>query len=418
MNRKFRLISVFLTVFLIVSQSTLIFADIPENNGLGTPLQINGIVKNISATANSTGTNKNWLDTRAASFTDTIFDSGFRITSKGTDAPPSTNQVRITFNSPAMAAGDYVYVSFYYRALSECDGTSYASKPVSFACTSLNTSSGLKPASGGTTYQNAEEFDKWYKVSYTYPLTADVAEGVRYLQMSFSKPKDALPAYCMEVADVNILYFGNVTGQSSELIQKEISDTLKSAEFSSLTVDDENIDLNLYPNLYAKKVLWDGVKFTAVAAKDMYGRDADVQCSNNGLPTDVTVTIYSYDYDYTAPDESLKKVYTVKLDYIRAQAVTLVGTKEISSLDGCTGGETAVIRPTFYNPNGETQTYVVILGIVKDNKFVAAIPWTYTTDENKTSETCDFCYVLPEGDYEGARLRGFIISPLKAVIIN
>lgn len=418
MKNLFKIMTVFLIIFMIACPSISVFAEIPENNGLGTPLAVSGVTKNISATANSTGTNKNWLNAEAVELTDTLFDSAFRISSIGTDAVPSTNQIRITFDSPAMTAGEYVYVSFYYRALSECNGVTYENKPVSFACTSLNMSSGLKAASNGTTYQSAENFDTWYKVSYTYPLASDVAEGSRYMQISFSKPADFLPAYCMEIAGVNILYFGSVTGQSSELIQNEISQTLKTAEFSSLTLDGENIDLTLYPTGYTKSILWNGEQLPAVEAKDMYGRDAEVRYSDDKLPADVTVTAFSYEYDFTSPDDSLKSTYTLRLDYVKSGTVTLVGTNETSSLEECTGGETVTARPTFYNPNGEIQNYVVVLGIYKGNKCMLAVPWNYTVNSDKTADTQDFSYTLPDGDYSGAELRVFVISPLKAIKVN
>ena len=397
-------------------------AEIPENNGLGTLLAggAEGLVsaaKNVSAVDNPTGNNRNWLDVQTVDLTDGLFQTAVRITCGGTNAAPGTNQVRMLFNAPAMAAGDYVYVSFYYRVRSACEGLTYEAMPPSFACTSLHTSSGNRQTMAGTTYQSAEAFDTWYKVEYLYPLSAAVPAGTPYLQMSFARPAEGLQPYVVEVADVHILYFGAVTGASDGLIQSELTAALSNAAFSYVQIDGAAVDLETYPTAYRMRFLWDGT-LPAVTAADLYGRAAAVEYETAGVPQTVRATVYALRYDKTNPDDPNKRTYELHLDYVRAAAGVTVDGADTAALSGCTGGEAVQVHVTAYNPNGEAAEYVAVLGIYDGKKCVAAIPWKLSVSAAEPQKTADFSYILPEGSYEGFVCRAFVIEPRQMIKVN
>lgn len=397
---------------------------ITENNGKGTVI-VGGIddlasaIKNCSNTANSTGTNKNWSVVSIADIDDDNFDKAIRIESKGTTAAPGTNQVRATFETDAIEAGEYIYVSFYYRVLSKLGDTTYTTMPQGFSVSEIGVSSGRVRAIGATSdYNSAAEFDTWYKLSYVYPLSKAVEAGNRYLQLAFTRPSGGLQTYAMEVAGLNIMTFGIPTGPSADLIKNEVISVLDTADFSSVKFGEKEIDLSVYPTQYTESIYWNGT-LPVITAKDINGKAAKVEYDGDGVPQTVTVTAYAMDYDVTDTADTRKKQYFVNIDYYRASTAVSVGETETTDLTGCVGGEKVVLEATIYNPNGETADYTAVMGIYNGKKCIAAIPYKISVTETDETKTVSFpSYTLPTGDYTGCEVRSYVISPLRMYKVN
>lgn len=396
---------------------------ITENDGRGTVLvggidELASAIKNCSNTANSTGTNKNWSQVSIADIDDPYFDKAILIESRGTTAKPGTNQVRATFETDGIEAGEYIYVSFYYRALSELNGTTYTDFPQSFSTPEIGKNSGRVRAIGAASdYSNATEFDKWYKVSYVYPITAAVSAGNTYLQLGFAAPSAGLPAYAMEVAGLNIMTFGIPEGPSADIIKNEVISVLDTADFSSVKFGENEIDLATYPAQYSESIYWNGT-LPEITGTDINGKAAKVEYDGDSVPQTVKVTAYAMDYDVTSATDTRKKEYFVNIDYYRASTAVFVGETETTDLTGCVGGEEVKFDATIYNPNGETADYTAVMGIYSGKKCIAAIPWKISVTDTDESKTGTFTYTLPARDYTGCEIRTYVISPLRMYKVN
>lgn len=413
---------------LLASFSTLnVFADvsvyIPANDGKGTVLVggVNTLVsagKNCSNTENSTGTNKNWSVVSIADIDDPYFDKAIRIESKGTIATPGTNQVRAAFSTEGIGAGEYIYVSFYFRQLSEFGDKTFTEKAPSFSTPELGINSGrVTPITQTGAYLNATDFDTWYKVAYIYPLSGAVASGNTYLQFGFSKPSAGLPEYVIEVAGLNIMTFGVATGPSTDMIKTEIIKNLDNADFSSVKFDGNEVDLDIYPEQYSEMIYWNGT-LPVITGKDVNGKDVLVEYESDSVPQKVKLTAFAMDYDVTSTTDTRYKEYFVNIDYYRASTSVSVDGVETNSLSGCVGGEEVELSSTIYNPNNETATYVAVMCIYKGKKCIAAIPGRIFVTNTDVSKTETLPYTLPVADYSGCEVKSYVISPLRMFKVN
>lgn len=422
------ILCVIISIFTPAVLSAGIDVEISENDGKGTVIaggidDLNSAVKNCSNTANVVSgtekTDKNWSVVSIADIEDEYFDKAIRIESKGTTAVPGTNQVRATFTTDGIDAGEYIYVSFYFRALSELNGTTYTDFPQNFAVSELGKNSGrVRPLGKNSDYLTATEFDTWYKVSYVYPIAAAVAAGNTYLQFGFTKPSESLHAYALEIADLNIMTFGVPTGPSTDLIKNEVISVLDTADFSSVTFDGNEIDLATYPEQYTQSVYWNGT-LPVIDGTDINGKPATVTYNGTSVPQTVTVTAYAMDYDVTSTTDTRKKDYFVNVDYYRASTDVTVDGVSTTDLTGCVGGEEVVFEASIYNPNGEAAMYSAVMGIYEGKKCIAAIPWKISVTEADPYITKTFDkYILPVRDYTGCEIRTFVISPLRMYKVN
>ena len=425
--KKFLAFALVLCV-IITSFSAVVSADgievvIPENDGKGTVLaggigDLVGAVKNCSNTDNSTGNNKNWSVVSIVDIDDTYFDKAVRIESKGTNAAPGTNQVRLQFATDGIEAGEYIYVSFYYRQLSSFGDTTYNEKTPAISTPEVGKNSGrVTPVTQASAYLSAEEFDKWYKVSYIYPITAAVAAGNTYVQLGFSKPSAGLPAYMMEVADFKVMTFGKATGPSADYVKTEISNVLGTADFSSVTFDGTEVDLSLYPDAYTQSIYWDGT-LPVIDGTDINGNAVDVEYDGDSVPQTVKLTAYCMDYDVTNAEDDRKKEYLVNIDFYRAYASVTVDGVETTDLTGCTGGENVVMNASVYNPLGEAADYTAVMGIYNGKKCIATIPWKISVTSADANKTVPVTYTLPAGNYAGCEVKTFVISTLRMFKVN
>lgn len=430
--KKFLVFALVLSV-IITSFSAIVSADgievvIPENDGKGTILvggigDLSGAVKNCSNTANTVGgteaSNKSWSVVSIVDIDDTYFDKAVRIESKGTTAVPGTNQVRFQFATDGIEAGEYIYVSFYYRQLSTFDSVTYTTSAPGFSTPEIGVNSGrVTPYTQTSAYMGAEEFDKWYKVSYIYPISAAVAAGNTYLQFGFSKPSAGLPAYMIEVADLKVMTFGKATGPSADYITTEIKNIIGTAGFSSVTFDGSEIDLATYPHQYTQSIYWNGT-LPEIKGKDLAGNSAKVEYDGKGVPQTVKLTSYSIDFDVTDAEDDRKAEYFVNIDFYRAATSITVDGVDKTDLTGCVGGEKVALEANIFNLNGETATYTAVLAIYDGKKCIAAIPYKISVSNTDISKTLTFpSYTLPVRDYTGCTVKGFVISTLGMFKVN
>ncbi len=429
--KKFLVFALVLSV-IITSFSAIVSADgieivIPENDGKGTVLvggtdELVSAVKNCSNTENTVGgttaTNKNWSVVSIADINDTYFDKAVRIQSKGTTVAPGTNQVRLQFATDGIEAGEFVYISFYYRQLSEFEGKTYTEKTPSFSTPEIGKNSGrVTPQTQASAYLSAEEFDKWYKVSYIYPMTSAVASGNTYMQIGFSKPSAGLPEYVLEVADFKVMTFGLATGPSADYVKTEIGNIIGTADFSSVTFDGSEVDLLLYPDEYTQSIYWNGT-LPVIDGKDINGNAVDVEYDGDSVPQTVKLTAYCIDYDVTNQADQRKKEYFVNIDFYRASTSITVDGTATTDLSSCVGGEEVVMNASIYNPLGETADYTAVMGIYKGKKCIAIIPWKISVTSTDVSKTQPVKYTLPAGNYTGCEVKAFVISPLRMFKVN
>ncbi|MBR5518708.1 MAG: hypothetical protein IKV86_06765 [Clostridia bacterium] len=416
-------LSVIITSFSAVVSADGIEIVIPENGGKGTVLSggiddLVGAVKNCSNTDNSTGTNKNWSVVSIVDIDDTYFDKAVRIESKGTNVAPGTNQVRLQFATDGIEAGEYIYVSFYYRQLSSLGDKTYTEKTPAFSIPEIGKNSGrVTPITQTSQYLSAEQFDTWYKVSFIYPISAAVAAGNTYVQLGFSKPSAGLPEYVMEVADLKIMTFGLATGPSSDYVKTEINNVISTADFSSVTFDGAEVDLSVYPDEYTQSIYWNGT-LPVIDGTDVNGNPVDVEYDGDSVPQTVKLTAYCMDYDVTNYSDDRKKEYLVNIDFYRAATSVTVDGTATTDLSSCTGGEKVVMNASIYNPLGETADYTAVMGIYNGKKCLATIPWKISVTGTDVSKTIPVEYTLPAGDYTDCEVRTFVISPLRMFKVN
>ena len=421
------ILSVIITSFATFSASADVTVVVPENDGKGTVL-VGGIgnlasaIKNCSNTNNLVGgteaSNKNWSVVSIEDVDDTYFDKVIRMESKGTTATPSTNQVRATFATDGISAGEYIYVSFYYRLLSKLGDKTYSEKPPAISLPEIGVNSGrVTPQTQAGQYISAENFDTWYKVTYLYPLTSAVASGNTYQQFTFSKPSGNLPEYVVEVADLNIMTFGVATGPSTDMIKNKITKVLDDADFSSVKFGGNEVDLSVYPDEYTESIYWNGT-LPVITGKDINGKNVKVEYESNKVPQTVKLTAYAMDFDVTSATDTRYKEYFVNIDYYRAFTTVLVNGDETDVLTGCVGGEVVKLNASVYNPNAENATYVAVICIYKGKKCIATIPNRISVTTSDVSKTVSFTYTLPAGDYTGCKVESYVISPLRMYKVN
>ncbi len=360
---------------------------------------------NVSATANSTGTNKSWISVSTVELEDDMFDCAHHIVCTGTDVAPGTNQFRIHFDSvPEMAIGDFCYLSFYYRVNGAEENEEYTDAPPRFQVAKFGMNSGAAISA-----QDTSNFHVWKKVSGIVPMETAVTSGSMYVQLSFMKPGEGLGSYCVDIADVNFIYFGVPDGETE--IEKElyIQEYLNDSSVSEVTYNSEVIDLEKYPDAFSAKVPWDGEELYEVTGKDAWGRYADVEYSSDKLPMTATVTAYAKNYDFMNPDETLQTQYTVSLSPLKA-AYEISADRDIEGWSELTKGDKVTLTSHYFNFDMETKEYIEILQITKVNKVIELFVKKITLDGSETVTDDTFDAELALDDYSGADVRAYIID--------
>ncbi len=266
---------------------------------------VSRVYKNVSNTANANGTDKSWLTVDTVSLENDIFNDAVRITSSGTTAVPSTNQVRVECYTPSCGIGDYAYFSFYYRVNSEIDDVQYNGTPPKFSVMNFNKNSGTIKNTANIVYNDCSEFDKWKKVTYIAPIT-DSIDGNMYIQLSWVKPNESLPEYCIDIAGMRMKLFTDEELAGAESIYGYITDAMSVSGLRFVYINDEKVDIS-ESDYYEY-----GGDINKIYAVNLYENfSVDTAAVEYDGGTKYIITAYAPDFDFTDSNDKRKTVYTV-----------------------------------------------------------------------------------------------------------
>ena len=367
-------------------------------------------VRNVSATANHSGnTDKSWISaSTAAPLENDLFEAAHVITCKGTTAVPSTNQFRMTFTGvPQIALGDYCYLSFYYRVNGAEENDEYKEVPPKFQVSKFGLNSGNTIGA-----QDTSVFHKWKKVTAITQMETAVTNGSMYLQLGFLKPSTPLNPYKIEFANINFIWFGVPAGETDTEKELTIKEYLDNASFSEVTFDGKKLNLEKNPEKYIGSVMWDGEEQYEITAKDFWGNETEIALSGDKLPLTATATAYAKNYDFTAPDESLKKTYTLEISPYEAD-FTVSFDKDIGDIKEAEGGDKIILETSFFNFELKNKDYFEIIAVTEGNKTKKIFVKRFTVDASETFFNDVFEAELPEGDYSSAKLNVYIVDAVK-----
>jgi len=320
-----------------------------------------------------------------------------------------TGKFNINFaNMPSgAAAGDNIYIKFYYRINSKyTDGTTATVKPTSFYnYAKFGATSGI----GGFGYKSAEiEMDKWYMGTVKTTFESASSAFLRIVLIF-----QAGEYVNVDIGEINAVYIGPVTYESTDELNVEgqINQLVSTASFSSISFDGEEINLQENPDSCNKTIDWKGT-LPAITAKDGMGNtvtvnpDTDVVYDGK-LPKKINLTAYALEHNKFEPDDTNKKVYTINLDYIRAAS------------DVTVDGSNVTLNVDVYNLNNEKLNYVATLCIYEKatGKCVAAVPYNIALDETDDNKSFSFTY-SGKVDYTDYECKSYVISTLRMFKVN
>ena len=306
-----------------------------------------------------------------------------------------------------VAAGDYIYINFYYRINSKyTDGTTDTVAPSPFY---------QYPKFGGTSgtgnfgYSQADvEFDKWYMGSIKTTFETATATGQRFVMVF-----QAGEYVSVDIGGITAMYLGPVTYTSDDEfnVDGQINQFISVASFSSIMVDGEEVDLATYPESFNKTVAWTG-SLPEIIAVDGRGNtvaidpEKDVVYEGN-LPKTVYLTAYPLDCNMFDPDSSNKKVYAINLDYHR----TLT--------DVVADGSSITLNLDIFNLNSEKLDYTAVICAYDKvtGKCVASVPYKVSLAETDDSKHFSFTYT-GDKNYADYDCKAYVISPLRMFKIN
>ena len=113
---------------------------------------------------------------------------------------------------------------------------------------------------------------------------------------------------------------------------------------------------------------------------------------------------------YKVLNGSMKRTYTINLLLKSANAKIFVDGEEKTDISDCVGGEEITADVTYMNIKGENKTFITVITICKDGTAVAVLPAREVMAEDVAEVTKQYSYTLPEGDYEGAEVKLYVID--------
>ncbi|MBQ4109942.1 MAG: hypothetical protein IJC74_03570 [Clostridia bacterium] len=227
---------------------------------------------------------------------DTGFEKAYRYEYLGTfSANPIQTQVAFK-NNNNVAAGEYFYISFYYRFVTDNTHT---------APTTMVRRTYANDSGSAKTTVTTDITSNWTKgefiVTNLNAIKAGTPVDLRFL-LNISDTTDKI---YMDIANPTCVYFGAVTGDAEDAINEQIS---KSA-ISSVKINGKAIDLAANPTSYETtekaeldNIVVEGWQGSAATTKSVSKADGKVTCE---------YTVYAADYDFLTSPANGKSTYTV-----------------------------------------------------------------------------------------------------------
>ena len=316
-------------------------------------------------------------------------------------------QIELSDIPSGVAAGDYIYIKFYYRINSKyTDGVTDTVNPGSFF---PYPKFGATSGTGNFGYSSGSAVkDTWYMGTIKTTLEAATATFQRFVMIF-----QAGEYVNIDLGGVSAMYIGPVTYTSDDSLNVEgqINELISTASFSSIKFDGKEIDLSANPDSYSTKIGWTG-KLPEIVAVDGMGNtikvnpDTDIVYDGK-LPKTVYLTAYALDQNIFDPGNSSKKVYTINIDYHRVLTNVTVN------------GSSVTFDADIYNLNNENLNYTAVICIYDktNGKCIAAVPYKISVPEEKDSDIFSFTYP-GDRDYTDYDCKAFIISPVGMFKIN
>ncbi|MDO4563901.1 MAG: hypothetical protein Q4C12_08760 [Clostridia bacterium] len=283
MRRMSKFFSLLLAVTIALTALTAVAA-IPENGGKGTKLAFSGITQ--SQGQGSTAT-----------VADDTFGTIYRMTNSGGTYYRPYLEFAKTQNL-LYSAGDYLYISFYWRAI---DGES----PATYFNTAVSFENFAAPAKSiGTSA--AMNYGSWNKMEMVLPNNADRTWTNMRLPLQFGGSDTT--ARVIDITAPVCYYLGAATGDSEDAILAEFRQTFSNdSSIAALTVGGTSVDLTANPSSYDA-----GAVTLTLADVEVTPTSADAFVVKEEVGEGVfKITVYSQAANIVSPNSGETTSYTV-----------------------------------------------------------------------------------------------------------